>query len=170
MLNRMSILEFETQESLNWKGHLHSVEVVVGIWEEKEVGKGTQKPLNTGQSFHESVIGTGQWREQWKHFTERAQKNKAAIAYWVLTPNMFTWKAQEFELYPPMQIRVKKCLKEYAEVGFSLRCVFCQTRWWRRYELECLFKLCCCATIQREWYLKYGNWYNISFSPSASRK
>ena len=83
---------------------------------------------------------------------------------------MFTWKPQEFELYPPMQIGVKKCLKEYAEVSFSLRCVFCQNRWWRRYERECLFKLCCCATIQREWYLKYGNWYNISFSPSASRK
>lgn len=94
--------------------------------------------------------------------TERVQKNKAAIAYWVLNPNMFTWKPQEFELYPPMQIRVKKCLKEYEEVNFSLRYVFCQNRWWRRYERECLFKFCCCATIQREWYLKYGNWYSIS--------
>lgn len=56
MSNRMSILECETQESLNWKGHLHSLEVVVGIWEQKEVGKGTQKPLNTGWSFDESVI------------------------------------------------------------------------------------------------------------------
>ena len=66
MLNRMSILESETQESLNWKGHLHSLEVVVGIWEEKEVGKGTQKPLNTGRIFVDGVIGAEQWREQWK--------------------------------------------------------------------------------------------------------
>ena len=47
------------------------------------MGKGTQKPLNTGRIFVDGVIGGN-------HFTERAQKNKAAIAYGVLNPNMFT--------------------------------------------------------------------------------
>lgn len=48
-------------ESLNWKCHLHSLEVVVGIWEQKEVGKGTQKPLKPERIFDDGVIGVEQW-------------------------------------------------------------------------------------------------------------
>lgn len=65
-----------------------------------------------------------------------------------------------FWILSPSVIGVKKCLK-VCEVGFSLSYVFGQNRWWGRYKRECLVRFCCCAAVEREWNLKYGNWYNI---------
>ena len=98
------------------------------------------------------------------HFIERAQKSKFAKAYWVQNLNIFTWKSWKFEFYSQMQIRVKKCLKVYKEVSFSLRYVLCQNRWWGRNKCKWWVRICCCAAIQTEWNLKCSNRYIICLS------
>lgn len=95
MLKRMRNLECETQESLNWKCHLHSLEVVVGIWEQKEVGK-ELKPLNQKRIFDDGVIGV----EQWKPLHRKSTENKTAIAYWVLNPNVLHENCKNLNYIP----------------------------------------------------------------------
>lgn len=160
----MSILKFGTQESLSWKGHLHSLEVAVVLRGEKN-GNWNWEATKHKEKFWWRYHST--WEVEGiveNHFIEKAQKSKFSKSYWVQNLNIFTWKPWEFEFYSQMHIRVKKCLKEYKEVSFSLRYVLCQNRWWGRNKCKRLVRFCCCAAVQREWNLKSGNWYIICLS------
>lgn len=141
------------------------------------MGEGAKKPLNILSNLNWVIVGSVRWR-QWRKLlcitTREKVKMQKHIGYETL--NMFTCEIEEFELYPKLQMGVKKFFKVCEKVSFSLsvQYIFCQTYDWKetndwQVNDQILLLLVYCNWVimnLKIWKLVHY----LSFSPSTSRK